>query len=284
MDRLRVTHIRNSTLLLDFDGYRVLTDPWFTRNAHGWPVWAMPGVDVDELGTVDLVVVSHFHPDHFAGPCARHVARNNPGVPFVGPGGAAARFARSRVTGEGFAAGESRAFGPVTLHAVACKHAEADPKQVNFVFEWSGGALYFGGDARLGPEFARCGEAFDVDVALLPVGGTRVCGCKLVMGPGDALQAAEALGARYAIPIHEGGLWPTLPPLYFNPGRARRFEQLARRSGTVASVRLTRGQHAQFERLDGQLVATRVGWAPGAKRPLSQRVIGRMEPLLSPLS
>ena len=272
---LRITHIRNSTLLLDFDGYRVLTDPWFNQNLAGWPVLARPGLSVAQLPPVHLVAVSHFHPDHWAARCARHVARLNPEVQFVGPSGAERRFRRARVHGEDMAAGAVRRYGPVEITSVACAHAQAPPRQVNFVFRWQGVGLYFGGDGTLSEHHSHCGEAHDVDVALLPVGDARVCGCCQVMGPEDALEAAGRLGARYVVPIHEGGLWPTLPPLYTSPGRARHLVRLCRRAPVGPQpLHLRRGEEASFTLDDGlYLYGTRP--VPGGRADRFRR-LGRL--------
>ena len=251
---------------------------WAHGNMAGWPVFARPGLSVEQLPPVHLVVVSHFHPDHWASVCARHVARLNPAVRFVGPGGAERRFRRAGVQGEDMVAGAVRRYGPVELTAVSCTHAQAAPQQVNFVLRWQGAGVYFGGDCTLSGHHHGCGREHDIDVALLPVGDARVCGCPQVMGPADALEAACRLGARYALPIHEGGLWPTLPPLYTSPGRARHFSRLCRRTpGAPQPVHLRRGEEAAFSVDDGTyLYGTRA--VPGGRADR----FGRLERLLRP--
>ncbi len=244
---LRLTHIRNSTLLLDFDGFVVLTDPWFLRTVAGLPAFAAPGLSLKQLPPVDLVAVSHFHPDHWAAASASELARRNPGLRFVGPAGAEARFRRAGLQGEDMPAGSVRRFGPVDVTSVACEHAQAGPQQVNFVFRWQGRGVYFGGDSTLSEQTTRCGQEHDVDLALLPVGDARLCGCVQVMGPRDAVEAGRRLGARYSVPIHEGGLWPSLPPLYSSRGRASEFVQLSHRSrGAPQAIHLRRGERASF--------------------------------------
>jgi L-ascorbate metabolism protein UlaG (beta-lactamase superfamily) len=61
---LAVTRIAHASVLLDFDGVRVLTDPWFTEKWHyhqGEPL----GLRLEELPRLDLIVASHAHYDHF---------------------------------------------------------------------------------------------------------------------------------------------------------------------------------------------------------------------------
>ena len=61
---LAVTRIAHASVLLDFDGVRVLTDPWFTEKWHyhqGEPL----GLRLEDLPRLDLIVASHAHYDHF---------------------------------------------------------------------------------------------------------------------------------------------------------------------------------------------------------------------------
>jgi L-ascorbate metabolism protein UlaG (beta-lactamase superfamily) len=50
--------------LIDFDGHRVLTDPWFSERFgyyHGEPY----GIALADLPRLDAVVVTHAHYDHY---------------------------------------------------------------------------------------------------------------------------------------------------------------------------------------------------------------------------
>ena len=76
-----------------------------------------------------------------------------------------------------------------------------------FVVETGGKTIYHAGDTALFDEMARIGEAFDIDLAFLPVGDV------VTMGPDDAVKAAQMLGARLSVPIH----WGTLPFLTGTP-------------------------------------------------------------------
>ncbi len=66
---LRVTWLGHSTLLLEIDGLRVLTDPvWGPRTSPvswaGPKRWYDPPLKLDELPKLDAVVISHDHYDH----------------------------------------------------------------------------------------------------------------------------------------------------------------------------------------------------------------------------
>ena len=64
MKTLTITRIAHSSVLIDFAGHRVLTDPWFSEKEgyyHGEPY----GILLEDLPRLDGVVVSHEHYDHY---------------------------------------------------------------------------------------------------------------------------------------------------------------------------------------------------------------------------
>lgn len=250
-DSLRITWIRTSTLLVEWGGFRVLTDPWFGRVMRIVPVFAAPGVALDELPPIDLLLVSHLHADHFSLAAARAVRAANPAVVAVSCPGSADTFARAGIPVTELAAGHSHQVGPLAITAVRCLHTGPPPAEVNFVVRREDTTFFFGGDARLSEAFGAVGRAGRVDVAALPIGGTRIFGTRTTMDPGDALTAARALGARFVIPIHEGMEWMPVPPASWHPGRTIDFERLCRRAADAGesapvAVRLARGERATF--------------------------------------
>lgn len=227
--RLRVTMIRCATLLLEWGDFRVLTDPWFSMRLWVIPCLRKPGLRAEDLPRVDLVLVSHLHPDHWdAGAVAR--LRPPPGAVVFPPGG----LARAGRGGPGWtelSPWNDRLVGEVRVVAVPGPHTGPGPEEINYVLDFPGfGRVFFGGDARF--HRAVLGEVArryaPVRLAMLPVSGTRVLGRRTVMSPADAEAAVDMLGAEVVIPIHEGGVWVSLPPLSLHPGRAadlkRRFE------------------------------------------------------------
>ena len=64
MSTLTITRIARSSVLIDFDGHRVLTDPWFSEKFgyyHGEPY----SITLEALPRLSGVVVSHDHYDHY---------------------------------------------------------------------------------------------------------------------------------------------------------------------------------------------------------------------------
>jgi L-ascorbate metabolism protein UlaG (beta-lactamase superfamily) len=86
-----VTWLGHATVLLELDGMRLLTDPVLWDHV-GPPVRIANPVDVQALGRVDCILLSHLHADHADLPSLRHVAS---GTPVLAPQGAGAWLRRN---------------------------------------------------------------------------------------------------------------------------------------------------------------------------------------------
>ena len=86
---MRLTLVRNATLLLDVAGLRVLVDPMLddagarppvesTPNQRPNPLVPLPMPAEEVVRAIDAVVVTHLHRDHFDDTAARLLPRNVP--------------------------------------------------------------------------------------------------------------------------------------------------------------------------------------------------------------
>jgi L-ascorbate metabolism protein UlaG (beta-lactamase superfamily) len=202
---VRVTWAGHSTVLIELEGLRVLTDPVLrTRVAHILRDVPLAGDDV--FRELDAVLVSHMHHDHFDPPSLRKIDRRTELIVPRGARKACARLGFEHVTELGV--GDSAPVGAITVTGTYAAHRAGrlwgrGPEAIGFI----AGArqrLYFAGDTDIFPGMRDLrGE---LDVALLPVGGW---GPKLGPGHLDAHRAAEALALlepRVAVPIHWGTL------------------------------------------------------------------------------
>jgi N-acyl-phosphatidylethanolamine-hydrolysing phospholipase D len=245
---LSVTMIRCSTLLLRWGGMSFLTDPWFAMHLRGLPCFRRPGLSPQALPPLDAVLVSHLHPDHYD---PRAMARACcPPRRWLFPPGSRQALGELPPGGEELAPWSRARIEGFEVLAVPGPHTGPRPDEVNYLIELPGwGSVFFGGDARLDREvLGRVrSERGPVRLALLPVGATRIFGVRTVMGPPQAAEAAEILEAERVIPIHEGGIWMSVPPASLHRGRASHLEEIMRARGQGDRVLLLRpGEQAQL--------------------------------------
>src|SRR5918992_1269787 len=85
-DDLAATFVGHATLLLQWKGLNILTDPNFAPRVIIPKRLVEPGIPIHQLPPLDLVVVSHAHFDHLVKPSLRKLAKD---VPVVVPSGLA---------------------------------------------------------------------------------------------------------------------------------------------------------------------------------------------------
>lgn len=224
---MRLTMIGHSTVLLEIDGLKVLTDPYF--GTTGNPAFARPVPPArsrEDLLDVDLVLVSHAHWDH----ADRAYLRALAGVPVVVPGRARVLFQalhgpRNLV---GMDAWEERRFGSITVTAVPAVHSVVT---AGFVIHGEDSHVYFAGDTYHRGFMAEIGRRFPLDVALMPVTTYRL---PMTMGEVGAVDAVRDLRPAAVVPIHLG-ITPRLPLLRGSQSPARFADRLGR-AGLAAKV------------------------------------------------
>ncbi len=248
----RLTFLGHSTVLVDLDGVRVLTDPLLGHMASAirrqWPV--APQAALEDLAAV---FISHGHWDHLDLPSLRALPGRPALIVPVGLGRIVAKASPGVV--HEMRPGDRLQVGRLTLEAVHAEHGRR-----RSLFTTSDDALgvliagsttvYFAGDTDLFPSMTKL--AGRVDVALLPVGGW---GPRLGAGHMDPRRAAEAarlISPSIAVPIH----WGTLYPLglrrlasgrFERPGPAFRQAVTARAPGVDVRI-LDPGESMQLDR------------------------------------
>ncbi len=88
----KVSWVNHSTFLVEFEGIRMLTDPiWGERCSPsqwmGPKRLAEPAVDVSEIPSIDIVLVSHNHYDHLDKQVITQLHEKHPGILWVIPRG-----------------------------------------------------------------------------------------------------------------------------------------------------------------------------------------------------
>jgi L-ascorbate metabolism protein UlaG (beta-lactamase superfamily) len=226
MSRDGLTYVGHSSVLIEIDGSRVLTDP-VLRSRVGYIRRIVPPPSPDVGSELDAILISHAHHDHLDMPSLRRLPAT---VPVVAPPTCAQIVRKTGREVIEAAAGASVRVGSLDVLAVPAEHdgrrlpIGADQPAVGYVIG-SGPRICFFGDTDL---FDAMGElAGELDVALLPIWGWGPRTGPGHLDPEGAARAVALLRPRVAVPVHWGTyasprVWwradPRLP--------AREFERL----------------------------------------------------------
>jgi L-ascorbate metabolism protein UlaG (beta-lactamase superfamily) len=238
---LAVTHVGHATVMLTSPSARVLTDPCFSDWLYGLRRSEAAAIDEGDLGSVDLVLISHAHPDHLHLPSLRRLPRS---AVAIAPNGCLDLLAPLGFADLiGLEPGASHEFRDLVVTAVPARH---DGTRGPFDPRWRGAlgyfvktpdvGAYFAGDTAYFSGFRELGRRLRPDVALLPITGyLPLRERETHMSPLDAIAAFEELGAELLIPIAHGAF----PLGYEEPGAPLAWlRQLAEARGSEARVRV----------------------------------------------
>jgi len=142
----------------------------------------------------NVVIVSHSHYDHCSSLDVQKVCRS--GTAVLTPVDAVATLPAAQAVSPG----QRLTFGGIVVETVAAYNVREvyHPRGKNWigvVISLDGKRIYYAGDTDLINEM---GSLRDVDLALLPVGGTYT------MDAAAAAKACHAIGCKLAVPYHWG--------------------------------------------------------------------------------
>ena len=218
-----ILFIGNATVLLRVAGFTILTDPTFIhKHEQTWLGGGLhttrltdPAMELADLPPLDLVLLSHFHGDHFDQVAERDLDRALPIV--TTPQSANDLKERGFTNCLPLDVWETLSVekGPALLRITATP-ARHGPPLVDFVLPdvmgsvldvtmADGGTsrIYITGDTLVIDELREIPQRFpDIDIALLHLGGTRVLGILVSMDAKQGVEAMRIVDPALAIPIH----------------------------------------------------------------------------------
>ncbi len=216
---LRITWLGHSTMLIEIDGVRILTDPvWGPRaspSALVGPKRFQPvPLSLREMPPVDVVVVSHDHYDHLDYPTIRALAKTR--VPFVTSLGVGAHLEywgvqAERITELDWWESHTLPNTGVVLTAAPSQHFSGRGLKDRNATLWSSIAIrslrhsvFFSGDTGLTTEYGSIRERLGpFDVVMLEIGAYYPAWGDIHLGPDNALKAHAMLGGVF-LPVHWG--------------------------------------------------------------------------------
>lgn len=215
---LRVTWLGHSTLLIEIDGKRVLTDPVWGERASplGWlgpRRWYAPPLALEELPALDAVLISHDHYDHLDLPTI--LALRDRDLRFITPLGVGAHLAYWGVPEERIVEldwWERAELGGLEIVCTPARHASGRTLVDQDATLWAGYALlgprhraYFSGDTGLFPAMDDIGrELGPFDLTMIEAGAYGSAWPDWHLGPEQAVTAHRMVRGELLVPIHWG--------------------------------------------------------------------------------
>jgi L-ascorbate metabolism protein UlaG (beta-lactamase superfamily) len=222
-DKGTIQFIGNATVLIRYGEITILTDPTFIHRHEqvsiGYGMHSTrltdPAMDIGDLPPLDLILLSHFHGDHFDQVAERELDKS---IPII-----TNREAAKELKQRGFRYAKpvdtwsfvSIEKGDARLRVTSLPGRHGPPLSDLVMpevmgslveFERIDGApfrLYITGDTLIFDELKEIPRRYkDIDLALLHLGGTRVLGILVTMDAKQGVELVQLVRPRRAIPIH----------------------------------------------------------------------------------
>jgi L-ascorbate metabolism protein UlaG (beta-lactamase superfamily) len=217
-----LTWLGHASFLGSLGGHRFLIDPLFSTHA-GWLYrrYLPPPTTIDQLPTVEAVMVTHNHYDHLDAGVYRSLGSR---ITVVAPLGMS-RWMRQRGCTRVIELDwwQRTEIGGLAITLVPACHWSRrgifDTNRVlwgGYVIEGGGRSVYHSGDTAWFRGFDEIGRRFPgLDAAMLPIGGYQPAWFMehYHLNPEQAGRAFIELGARQLVPMHWGTLQLTDEPL-----------------------------------------------------------------------
>ncbi|OMF89466.1 metal-dependent hydrolase [Paenibacillus sp. FSL R7-0337] len=199
---MKITFHGHSCVQIEVNGKSLIIDPFISGNPAAVTT-------VEEIKT-DAVLLTHAHMDHMLD--AAPIAKRND-VPIVAIVELAGYLESQGAQTIGMNIGGTVDLGFAKATMIHAFHTSSitleDGRSIyggtpaGFIIEADGHTVLHAGDTGLFGDLKMFGELYDIDLAILPIGG------HFTMGPEHALIAAKWLGARQVLPVHHN----TFPPI-----------------------------------------------------------------------
>ena len=216
-DRLTAAWLGHSTVLLNFFGVTILTDPVLLPRigiplpftAIGPKRLTQPALVVEELPPVDLILLSHAHFDHIDWRTLRRFDGHTRVVTASRTRDLLGWTRLRNITELRWGEEKEIQFeaGPLLIRAFPVNHWGARMQFDNFrgyngyVLERNGCRVIFAGDTALTNSFADLRDDRPYDLAIMGIGAYQPW-IRSHCNPEEAIAMANDAGARFIMPVH----------------------------------------------------------------------------------
>ncbi len=219
---VKVKWLGHAAFLIKGEKVKVIVDPFLKGNSKA-------KYDEKELEDLDLILVTHGHADHL-GDTIELANKTNAAV--VGIYELTQYLLKKGVLEViGMNIGGTIEFKGVKVTMVPALHSSSYEgvylgEPAGFVIEIDNKVIYHAGDTGLTKEMDLIGEMFNIDLALLPVGGV------FTMDTKQALKAIEMLKPKKVIPMH----YNTWDVIAVPKAELEEFKEKAKEKGTEVII------------------------------------------------
>jgi L-ascorbate metabolism protein UlaG (beta-lactamase superfamily) len=210
-DRLTLSWLGHATVLFNFHGSWLLTDPALERRIGigrglaklGPRRLVEPALRPGELPGLDVLLLSHAHMDHTDLGTLRFLPRDVPAVVQPGNQDLVRRF---RTVHE-LAWGQSLEVGGVRVESTEARHwgarmiTDRHRGYGGYLLQKSGRTILFAGDTAYTDVLTRLGRRTRIDLAILPIGAYDPWIANHA-SPEQAWTMFQRLHAKYVLPVH----------------------------------------------------------------------------------
>ena len=215
---LRISWLGHSTLFLETDGVRILTDPVFGQRASpvtfmGPRRYTSTPVTISALPEFDVLLLSHDHYDHLCKASIQELAqREVQVVTALGVGAHLEAYGVAAARIHELDWHESIELPGVRFSATPAQHFSGRglgdrnaTLWASWVIQSERHKLFFSGDTGLFPELEDIGKRFGpFDLTMLEIGAYHPAWGDIHLGPANALIAHQMLGGGCLLPVHWG--------------------------------------------------------------------------------
>ncbi len=216
--RLLITWIGHASFLIQVGNINILTDPIFGDATFFFPRIFPAGIKIEDLPSIDYVIISHNHLDHMDSKSLIALKKLNPNISILVPYGDKIWFEKRNfskvfeaVWWEDFVFDAMNkikfTFLPAYHWSQRTLFDQNKSLWGSWMIECSGYKVYFAGDTAYSRHFENISKYFHhIDVALMPIGPCepREKMCLSHINAEEAGRAFLDLGAKNFIPMHWG--------------------------------------------------------------------------------
>jgi len=219
---MRITYYGHSCFEVDYNGVRILFDPFITPNELA------AGINVASIKP-DYILVSHGHEDHVAD--VETIARAS-GATVVAAFEIASYYGAKGLAYHPMNLGGAWDFGKFRVKCVQAVHSSVLPdgtyggNPMGFVLTGGPLTVYYSGDTALYSDMRLISEEFNIDLAFLCIGDN------FTMGSEDALKASNLVNCNRVVGMH----FDTFPYIRIDHDRTKAVFTSAKKELTLPAI------------------------------------------------